>query len=99
MTAIATLLLAMAFAALIDRSIPFHVRMYAGRAFRSSSKEYWQRYGLVSFPRTLHGAAFCASTLLDYVTPVAHAEVGYIAAGLVMIFAASAGIDAFRAGR
>jgi hypothetical protein len=54
---------------------------------------------MVSFPRTLLGAAFCASTLLDYFTPVTHAEVGYIAAGLVMIFAASAGMDAFRAGK
>src|SRR5690242_12077850 len=94
-----TFFLAAVLVATLDRVIPFHARRYAGRYFTVDSKEFWRRYGVISFPRAAFAVLFCVSTQLEYFTPLTHMETGYVAAALIMIWAVSAGVDTFRAGR
>jgi hypothetical protein len=82
-----------------DRAIPYGAWGYGVKYFQMAEREFFKRYGLISFPRTLLGAFACLSTGLGLLLP--SSENWLAVAGLIflVLFVLSAMVDVWRIGR
>ena len=49
----------------IDRVVPFNIRLYSGKFFQNTSNEFWSKYGVISFPRTIFAVLIVTISLVD----------------------------------
>lgn len=54
-----------------ERAVPLGVWGYAARLSRRTQREFIEKFGLVSFPRTILGVAMVVSGGLEYLLPSA----------------------------
>lgn len=90
-------LFALTFMIMAERAIPASARRFGGAFFETSPRDFYARYGVLSFPRTLLGGLAAASFLL---APLFHADEtteGYAAVAFGLLYAISASVDVLRA--
>jgi hypothetical protein len=80
-----------------DRAIPANVRRMGGRSFRTTPEEFWKKYGLVAFPRTLFAVFVCLAASLDLVIPISVDAQGFVLMAFIFLYCASSAADIFRA--
>ena len=89
--------LLLAFMMAADRLIPLNVRRFGGSFFKTSSAEFFRRYGLVSFPRTLFCLSVPLMVVVHYYARLTNEQAGLIAVFLAIIYGVTQGLDIFNA--
>ncbi len=80
----------------MDRGIPAGAWGYGSRFFDMDEKEFYKRYGIISFPRTLLGICVCLSAGLSRIFPISRNVGDLTTISLAVLFGISALIDVLR---
>jgi hypothetical protein len=84
---------------LTDRAIPAGAWAYGVKFYTINEHEFYRRYGLIAFPRTLLEVAVCVSLGLNLILPISIDVQQLVTISLFIIFVTSALLDVWRIGR
>lgn len=82
-----------------DRAIPYGAWGYGVKYFKMDEREFFRRYGLISFPRTALGVLACIATGIGLVFPIIESWLFASALAFLFLFVASALFDVWKIGR
>ena len=90
-------LFALVFLAAADRAIPANARRFGVGFFATSDEQFYRKYGIIKFPRTLLAVCTCAAFLLHFISPLTQEEEGYIAVVFALLYGISISADVIKA--
>jgi len=84
---------------LADRAIPYGAWGYGAKFYKMHEREFFRRYGLISFPRTFFGVTTCVAAGLNLILPISADIQGLLMIVFSILFGMAALFDVWKAGR